>query len=244
VKTNIVIKVVLILSIALTHAFGFAGSQLETGARVYIERCALCHGPKGLGEGVLPLLVDDYPSTSLRGHGNPSEIDQLISTIQLGRENGRHSQFSPPWKDELSGKEIRSVAVFVQLLQRDLADAVKVLDKVSAVVPSPISGKHIYRSRCASCHGVTGRGDGHLIRVVNNPLPSNLTRSLMPRQQVLAIVKLGGSGVNRSPQMPPWGQELSSAEISNVVDYIFTLREDCASKASSNCTPKGLETNK
>lgn len=238
VRAGIFLKIIFILGSILINNTVLADQLLEHGARVYIERCALCHGPKGLGEGVLPLLVENYPDTSLRGHANRLDLTQLIDAVQSGIQNGRHSQLSPPWEDELSGEEIRAVAGFVQLLQGNLDDAVSLLDKVAASIPSPVSGKHIYRSRCASCHGATGAGDGQLVRVVNNPLPANLIQSSMSRAQLVSIITLGGSAVNRSEQMPPWGQELGVAEINNVVDHLMTLRASCQAAEDFNCATK------
>ena len=41
-------------------------TDLHNGARIFLERCALCHGSKGLGEGPMALLVRGYPDTNLK----------------------------------------------------------------------------------------------------------------------------------------------------------------------------------
>lgn len=86
-------------------------TKFERGAHLYLERCALCHGSKGLGEGPLALLVRNYPDTNLKTSNNP---DQSISeVIEHGNSMDLQKSLSPPWRDELTSADIAAVAAFV-----------------------------------------------------------------------------------------------------------------------------------
>lgn len=86
-------------------------------------------------------------------------------------------------------------------------------------------GAKTYQQHCSLCHGVAGEGDGHLARVINNPLPANLTKSTAADEYLLSIVTQGGEAMGRSPKMPPWGNELSESEIKSLVIHINSLRK-------------------
>ena len=50
----------------LSHAQNMASitASVIHGAKVFITRCTLCHGSDGMGEGPLPLITGNYPSTN------------------------------------------------------------------------------------------------------------------------------------------------------------------------------------
>jgi cytochrome c oxidase cbb3-type subunit 3 len=47
----------------------------------------------------------------------------------------------------------------------------------------------------------------------------------VPVEYIGTIVDKGGQAVGRSPQMPPWGEQLNAKELSSVVKFVMTLRE-------------------
>ena len=208
----------------------------QSGAHIFLQRCSLCHGSKGLGEGVLPLMLGDYPNTNLRvsAHANSA---QILRAIREGGGDSRQPMYSPPWKNELSDTEVDEVAAFVALLQRDLPVAISMLNRVTPHT-SRIDGGNIFQVRCARCHGSTGRGDGKMRSLVNNPPPADLTLSSLSAIDVTAIVGGGGQALDRSKQMPPWGQELSPSELRSVVNYVLTLRNVSAFSPTPAIDPK------
>ncbi|MFK7816907.1 MAG: cytochrome c [Gammaproteobacteria bacterium] len=86
------------------------------------------------------------------------------------------------------------------------------------------AGEKVYKARCALCHGESGQGDGRMSKVIKNPPPFDLTESVMPVEYLQLIVSNGGEPVGRSPQMPPWNDELTDTELESVVLYIHGLR--------------------
>lgn len=85
-------------------------------------------------------------------------------------------------------------------------------------------GADIFAFNCMLCHGATGKGDGRLAKVITAPPPANLTKSIRSIDYMKDIVTLGGNAMQRSPQMPAWGGELSEQQVQAVVDYVFSLR--------------------
>ena len=130
---------------------------------------------------------------------------------------------SPPWKDELSDADIEAVTEFIDVLRYDFNYATQLLASVE-ISPGKFDGKKIYRARCETCHGASGKGDGRMSRIVRNPSPADLTRSTLSHDQTIAIVSSGGRAQGRSERMPPWGQELLYAELVSVVNYLESIR--------------------
>ena len=210
----------MLLSLQFTSAQA-SESEVQQGARVYLERCALCHGSKGLGEGPLALLVQDYPDTRLKTHKQPNHMVRKI--VEFGTAQETHNSLSPPWRNELATSEIDAVTAFVAVLQSDFKRASQLLASVN-IPPERIDGKKIYRARCENCHGVTGEGDGRMSRVIRNPPPANLTRSDLSVEEMITIISAGGEAVGRSNRMPPWGQELAHSELLSIINYLTSMR--------------------
>lgn len=200
-----------------------ASSESNLGAMVFSERCVLCHGSKGMGEGPLPMSLRDYPSANLLSDMTKNTRQEVLETIQYG--SGR-TPFMPPWKDELSAETLSAVTDFILLLRSDSSQALKQLASVEEIKQKNISdGKRIFATRCVLCHGPKGLGDGRMRKVIKSPPPFNLTLSRLPKDDLKNIITNGGEAVWRSPQMPPWGDQLSSKEIDAVIEYIVTLRK-------------------
>jgi mono/diheme cytochrome c family protein len=87
-------------------------------------------------------------------------------------------------------------------------------------------GKAIYESTCASCHGVSAKGDGTLSAYLTKA-PSDLTTlarrngGTFPMQLVWEMID-GRSGIEIGPHgtraMPVWGQEFRQQALRNPSD--------------------------
>ncbi|MFK7888094.1 MAG: c-type cytochrome [Gammaproteobacteria bacterium] len=197
---------------------------LENGVAVFGERCVICHGPQGLGEGLLPLRLKDYPSTSLKRQSDQS-IDALRDAVVYGGSRDTLSDLMPPMGDELTWTEIESVVMFVQLLRQDAKTANAMLMREAArATPTARHGMQVFQGRCVLCHGAYGEGDGRMARIIKDPPPANLTSSTLSDPELLAIISAGGEAVGRSPQMPPWSDQLSLPDIQSLILYINSIR--------------------
>ena len=83
-------------------------------------------------------------------------------------------------------------------------------------------GARVYAANCASCHGITGRGDGADARKLN-PRPANLARlSSMPmsRWDPLMYWTIAEGGAQFGTAMPAFKDSLSNDDIWAATAYI------------------------
>lgn len=200
--------------------------SLEIGAKVFNHRCTLCHGPQGMGEGILPIKIDTYPNTNLFNQKFPTDRDSVHHIVVYGGSQGDMSNYMPPMGNDLSWTETESVVDFVVFLRNDKQQAHAMLSRLQAKTePSSKLGRQVFSSRCVLCHGEYGEGDGRMAKIIKSPPPANLTLSLQSPAYLRLIISQGGEALGRSPQMPPWGEQLSEPEIESLLSYLLILRE-------------------
>ncbi len=94
-----------------------------------------------------------------------------------------------------------------------------VLQRSPALAQQP-DAQALYRKLCAACHGPTGGGDGPVAAALK-PKPASFTdpqfQAARTDEQFTAAIKAG------KPPMPPFGQQLSAAEVKALVAYIRQL---------------------
>lgn len=90
----------------------------------------------------------------------------------------------------------------------------------------PVAGKVTYDKICATCHGMTGKGDGPAAAVLPTK-PRNHTdgqyMNALTDDYVFKIIKEGGVAVGKAQFMPAWSAQLKDPEIWNIVAYIRSL---------------------
>ena len=90
----------------------------------------------------------------------------------------------------------------------------KSLTIVPITYTQPNSGAQMFKSYCASCHGVEGRGDGPAVVFLKAPPPSLRTMAQRnngeyPATKVVTMLKFGpGSQAHGAVDMPTWGAAL------------------------------------
>lgn len=76
--------------------------------------------------------------------------------------------------------------------------------------------KTIYASRCATCHGAAGKGDGAASAGLN-PKPRDLSEAAWQKsvtdEHIEKIIAMGGPAVGKSPLMPPNPDLTSKPEV-------------------------------
>ena len=87
------------------------------------------------------------------------------------------------------------------------------------------SGKGNFEGYCVSCHGAGGQGDGALAETLDVQ-PRNLTdKAIMSTRtddMLFKVIKNGGASAGFSVNMMPFNNQLSDAEIRNIIGYIRT----------------------
>ncbi len=107
---------------------------------------------------------------------------------------------------------------------------------------SPPSGKAVYETHCASCHGIDGRGGGPVAETIAMPVP-DLTRlsarsgGAMPRDTISAYIDgRNMPDAHGARLMPVWGLVFATTEsivpgadppdarIATLLDYLETIQ--------------------
>jgi mono/diheme cytochrome c family protein len=92
--------------------------------------------------------------------------------------------------------------------------------------PHVRSGRALFVTHCAACHGDAGRGDGASAAAFATK-PSNLTdgRLMNPLPDVFlaSVIRHGGPAEGLSPGMPPFEPYLGEAQIRDVIAYLRWL---------------------
>ena len=84
-------------------------------------------------------------------------------------------------------------------------------------------GQEIYNTYCATCHGLTGLGDG-VAAAALDPKPRDLSSAAILEtytdEYLVNVITNGGAAVGKSPMMTAWGGIISPGDIDNVVAHI------------------------
>ena len=91
---------------------------------------------------------------------------------------------------------------------------------------NPAAGKEIYGRLCSVCHGPEGKGDGQAMRGMPVRAKSFADPAAMrglTDQHLFEAIKKGGAGVQKSPMMPSFGDQLKDPQMWDLVAYIRSL---------------------
>jgi mono/diheme cytochrome c family protein len=213
------------------------GADLPTtaplGERVYMQRCAVCHGPTGQGNGpaapsMIPrprnFALGQFKYKSTPAGAPPSDAD-LLRTIR----EGLHAGAMPGWSDLLSDAEIRAVLARVKAFSPIFGEgptprAISIPQRISPTPESVARGRTLYQSRCAGCHGTDGRARTTLADAAGYPVvtrdltaPWTFRRGGAPEEIWLRI----STGLAPAPM--PSNFRLSPQERWDVVNYVLSL---------------------
>lgn len=93
----------------------------------------------------------------------------------------------------------------------------------------PEKGRAMFQQYCVACHGVSGKGDGPLAKVLT-PKPADLTShvghhhgsgsQLSRHDYLFKVITGGGAAVGKSPTMPKWEGQLKTEEVCDVIKYL------------------------
>lgn len=209
-----------------------APELLRLGKQLYTENCGICHGPDGMGDGVLASEFIPRPRNFTLGNFKfkssaigeyPTRAD-LIATIERGIE-GASGRSMPAFTNFTSSEKIALAEVIRQFAEIDAyGEPIEIPPKPQRVSLS--KGRELYTSLgCVSCHGESGQGDGELVAGLlddnSDPIqPANFASGkLKGGSNVTDIwLKIYG-GVNGTP-MPSFGQNVGASDIWLLAFYV------------------------
>ena len=169
---------------------------MQTGERLYVNYCSVCHGSDARGAKGFPNLRDN---DWLYG----SEPEMIKTTIMHGRTGAM-----PAWEAAVGGEEgVAQVAEYVQQL------AGRDIDAEAAAL-----GKAKFDMFCVSCHMPEGTGN----QAMGAP---NLTDNIWLYGGTAKAIKLS-IAKGRAGRMPAHAEFLGEAKIHILAAYIYSLSNE------------------
>ncbi len=185
--------------------------------------CLGCHRLGGEGGQLAPALHD------VRARRDAAYIAAIIRDPQQVRPGAAMPRTRMPETDR---------ALITRLLGGDVANrdvAARDVTAPPSPAPADTNGATLYRTWCAGCHGITGRGDGPNAKALPVPPARHAdaaTMSQRPDDTLYDTIDGGGAIMNRSARMPAFGGSLSRTQIRALVAHIRSLCR-CAGPAWS-----------
>src|SRR6478672_9727398 len=178
--------------------------DLAEGRKIFQSTCASCHGATGLGDGPAGAKLTPRPpaigTAALMSGVTPAMMFRITSIGIAGTP-------MVGFASTLSAEQRWSVVAY--------------LNSLRATHEQQMEGEGLFTQRCASCHGVSGAGDGTLARSLTKLPPEIGTVAWQAEhsdQQIAAIVKSGMPG-----SAMPAERDLTDAQAASVVAYVRTL---------------------
>jgi mono/diheme cytochrome c family protein len=168
-----------------------------SGRALYQENCAPCHGEQGLGNGP---ASGDLPGPATAFADRTAVWERSPGMLFHTTKFGRLEKLMPPWSNRLTDTEIWDTVAFAWSLHTKASETT--------------AGGLLYNDQCASCHGLSGAGDGPEA-VGSLPDFTDLGYTLFVSQ---ADWQQGWEKAHNES-----GAEWSQAERENVLEYLRTF---------------------
>lgn len=215
---------------------------LATGAAVYRNNCASCHGESGAGNGRCAEFLLPAPRDFTKGifrfkttPGATLPTDQdLFRTVSLGL----HSTGMPPWRYLLSDEERWAVVQYIKTLSAAFQEHATGRPFQLGLEPKDLTaerlarGKQLYEDAgCATCHGEGGYGDGPSADTLQDSFghaiqPRNFHKaSEFKRGHTLLDIALTIATGNNGTPMPAYSDVLGPGQVWDIAAYILGLAD-------------------
>lgn len=171
-----------------------------TGATLFADNCAACHGAQGIGGPGFPTLND---TDWLWGNAPETIAETLRVGINVSHPESRFAQMPAFGRDELLTKaQIETLVPHVMGLS------------TPGAVTTP-EATLLFAENCASCHGETGVG---LVDVGSPNLTDTHWQYGGTEDAIRTTLRNGRQG-----QMPAWEDRLSEVERKILTVYVLNL---------------------
>ena len=212
------------------------GAYLVAG----LGHCATCHTAinalggssedKAFAGGLIPMQNWYAPSLTLNKEAGLGDwpVEDIVALLKTGTSR-RGAVYGPMAEvvhnslQYLTDPDVKAMAVYLKTLPEQQRAAVAARQAVATQVSARVlaKGSAIYRTQCADCHAVEGRGK----RPGYPPLAQNPSIEMASAVNAIRMVLNGGyppetAGNPRPYGMPPFAQIMSDDDIAAVVTYI------------------------
>ncbi len=108
-------------------------------------------------------------------------------------------------------------------------NAVQAAFREDALTARQSQGKRVFGQRCATCHGLAGRGDGQNAYNLQPP-PPDFQESLaqLSVDDRRGVIEGGTAALGRSALCPPWGRSLDGDEVEALLAYMEVMEQPTA----------------
>ncbi len=195
-----------------------AGSN-SSGEQLFLDNCSGCHGDQGLGDGPASAWLQPSP-VNFAEHRYRRD---LLADILF---NGVYGSSMPAWRD-LSVPQLSALADVVDGFSQVAPETAN----SQAATAQLSSGRQVYATHCAECHGDNGDGNGFAVDKLPIPImPTDFVREKLSEAAAMRALREGVSGTS----MAPWGDRLSEQEMSAAVQYVRSLYQGNGIVAQAN----------
>lgn len=178
--------------------------DLVEGREIYGKSCASCHGERGLGDGPKGIGLNPAPppiGTSAQMHGvSPAMMYRIVS---IGIAGTPMVSFA----DRLTPEQRWNVVAYINSLRTTRSQE--------------LEGEGLYTQRCASCHGVTGAGDGAYARSLTKLPPEIGSVAWQMERSDEEITNVVVNGISGSAM--PGEPGMTPSQVASLVAYVRTL---------------------
>lgn len=191
----------------------FVGTRREEdiarGRALFEKRCTGCHGASGKGDGPAAASLVPHPADLTAAAFDDRRLSHVLW-------NGVAGTAMPRFR-ELAKEDLRALVSYVGSIAapRD------------ATAPAALveAGRAVYRTRCASCHGASGHGDGPSeMALARLPADFHVKQPTTARASDVLEHGIAGTG------MQAMAQNMTPAQREAVIAYVRSLyqREEVA----------------
>ena len=222
---------VLALHARFTAALGTEGAldmpvrsaDLAQGQSLYRANCASCHGALAMGDGPAARGMNPAPpalgSREVMADVSPALVYRVMSVGITGTA-------MPAFAGTLTPEQRWNVVGYLTTLRSTSSQV--------------LEGEGLYLQRCASCHGMTGGGDGPSARALTRLPPELGTLAWQVERSDARIADVIRHGIPGSAM--PASRDLPDSDVVKIVAYVRTLpsRSGVAQQAANRAgTDKG-----
>ncbi len=218
-------------------------ASLERGRVVYEDKCAVCHGPEGKGDGSTAEQMSPRPRNLTKGQykirttpfGKIPTDDDLHAMLN----HGYPGTTMPSWR-HLPEVDLQSLILVLKdfgkkkfekaIRKNKFPEPIVVPPAPQFTLESKERGRNLFLQNCSGCHGVKGRGDGEstkkIVDIATDAIrPRNLSkpwtfRRGSRREDIFLTLRTGLS----TTAMPRFSDRIHPDQnIWDLVNYVQTL---------------------